>query len=157
MNKPIKTSKNKVGRPTRYKREYADQVFKLCLLGAIDIELADFFGVSEKTINTWKKKHPEFLQSIKEGKTQADTRVAESLFHRAIGYSHPENKIFNNGGEAMIVETTKHYPPDTTAGIFWMKNRQPDKWRDQKHVNLTSRVQGLTDEELDAEIDALSD
>jgi hypothetical protein len=156
MNKFITNPNKIVGRPTRYKSEYADQVFKLCLLGAIDTELADFFGVSEKTINTWKKKHPEFLQSIKDGKTRADTRVAESLFHRALGYSHPEDRIFNNSGEPMVVETTKRYPPDTTAAIFWLKNRQKDQWRDQKHVDVTSRVQDLTDDELDTELDALS-
>ncbi len=67
------------GRPTRYKAEYTEQAFKLCLLGATDANLADFFEVSEKTINTWKDAHPEFLQSLKAGKDEADANVGERL------------------------------------------------------------------------------
>lgn len=123
------------GRPTKYKDDYAGQAYKLCLLGATDKQLADFFNTSEQTINAWKKKHSDFLESIKRGKVQADAKVAESLFHRACGYSHPEDKIFNNNGEEMIVATTKHYPPDATAAIFWLKNRDKENWRDQKEIN----------------------
>ena len=113
------------GRPTNYKKEYDEQAYKLCLLGATDKEMADFFGVSEVTFNAWKKKHPEFLKSLKEGKSVADANVAKSLYLRALGYYHPEDKIFNDNGEPLIVPTVKHYPPDPTAAIFWLKNRKP--------------------------------
>jgi len=119
------------GRPTAYKEEYNEQVIKLCMLGAKDTEIADFFGVSEVTLNAWKKKHPDFLVSLKEGKEEADNLVGQRLFERATGYNHPEDKIFNHQGEPMVVATTKHYPPDTTAAIFWLKNRRPDLWRDK--------------------------
>ena len=119
------------GRPTRYKAEFADQVEKLCRLGATDKELAEFFCVAERTLHDWKKAHPEFLQSIKSGKLLADAEVANKLYQRALGYECAEDKIFNNQGAALVVPTTKHYPPDTTAAIFWLKNRQPDKWRDK--------------------------
>lgn len=124
-----------MARPSSFKEEYIEQAKKLCLLGAVDKEIANFFGVSEQTLNTWKKKHPEFLESLKEAKEEADSKVIRSLFERATGYSHPEDKIFNQGGEALIVPTTKHYPPDATSMIFWLKNRQPEKWRDrQEHT-----------------------
>lgn len=58
-------------RPTKYKKEYDEQVRKLCLLGAIDTEIADLFGVDERTINRWKVDYPGFCQSIKEGKIMA--------------------------------------------------------------------------------------
>lgn len=126
------------GRPSDYDPENTPrQAKKACLMGATDADLADFFGVSETTINNWKLAHPKFLESIKEGKQQADADVAKSLFERATGYSHPEDKIFNDGGKPMIVPTVKHYPPDTTAGIFWLKNRQSDKWRDRKHTEIS--------------------
>lgn len=80
--------KKENGRPAKYKEEYDEQVRKLCLLGATDKELADFFNVCEATINNWKNKHPSFLESIKKGKHVADATVAEKLFHRATGYSH---------------------------------------------------------------------
>ena len=123
-----------VGRPTKYKDEYCDQVEKLCKLGAIDKEIADFFEVNEDTINEWKLQHSKFSESIKKGKVEADMAVSQRLFERATGYEHPEDVIMNYKGEPIIVPTTKHYPPDTTAMIFWLKNRQPAQWRDRQEI-----------------------
>lgn len=124
-------AKSKGGRPTRYRAEFAEQAVKLCRLGATDNELAEFFGVSERTINNWKSAHPKFLQSLKEGKQLADAEVADKLFQRAIGYSHPDVHISNYQGEVTITPITKHYPPDPTSMIFWLKNRRPELWRDK--------------------------
>lgn len=124
------------GRPSKYKTEYAEQAYKLCLLGATDKELADFFEVDERTINRWKDDVPEFCQSLKRGKYEADATIASKLYHRAKGYEHPEDKIFNDNGEPLVVPTIKHYPPDTTAAIFWLKNRQPAKWRDKTEQDV---------------------
>lgn len=126
------------GRPTKYKTEYEEQTYKLCLLGATDKDLASFFDVNEDTINEWKKKYTAFSESIKRGKEIADANVASKLYHRAIGYEHPEDKIFNNMGIEMIVPTIKHYAPDPTAAIFWLKNRQPAKWRDKQEQEVTA-------------------
>lgn len=130
------------GRPSAFKPEYIEQAYNYALLGATDVQMAAFFGVSEQTLNTWKAKHPDFLESLNKGKAQADARVAQSLFHRACGYSHPEDKIFNNDGNPMVVATTKHYPPDTTAGIFWLKNRQKENWRDKVDHEHTGKNGG---------------
>ncbi|ARW09993.1 MULTISPECIES: hypothetical protein [Acetobacter] len=119
------------GRPSKYQEGFAEQARKLCLLGATDQDLADFFEVSEQTINAWKSAHPEFLESIKKGKDLADAEVADRLFQRALGYSHKAVKIFNDQGRPLVVDYEEHYPPDTAAGIFWLKNRQKDKWRDK--------------------------
>ncbi len=120
------------GRPTKYKPEYVEQAKKLALLGATDVQVANFFNVVESTIYEWKEAHPEFSEALREGKNELDATVVRSLFQRATGYSHPEDKIFNNNGEEMIVHTTKHYPPDATSMIFWLKNRQPAEWRDKQ-------------------------
>lgn len=130
----------KRGRPTAYKKEYAEQAYKLCLLGAIDADMAGFFGVSEQTINAWKKQHSNFLESIKKGKEQADAEVASKLFHRATGYEHPEDDIRALNGEIVITPTIKHYPPDTTAAIFWLKNRQPSTWREKQEIDHSGSV-----------------
>ena len=121
----------KVGRPTKYSAEILEQAEKLAKLGLTDVEMADVFGVTERTFNTWKSAHPEFLQSLKKGKALADANVAESLYRRALGYSHPAVKIMTAGGAIEQVPYTEHYPPDTAAAIFWLKNRQPKKWRDK--------------------------
>lgn len=126
-----------VGRPTDYKAEYAEQAYKLCLLGHTDKELADFFEVAESTIYEWKKVHPEFSESITNGKEVADAEIAVSLYQRAKGYSHPEDKIFQYEGDPVVVPTIKHYPPDTAAAFIWLKNRQKGKWRDTQQHELT--------------------
>jgi transcriptional regulator with XRE-family HTH domain len=124
------------GRPSDYRDEYADQARKLCLLlGATDSQLSDFFEVSEQTINKWKCKYPKFLESIKRGKEIADAKVAESLYHRALGYQHPEEKIFCTDGEIVRANTVKQYPPDPVACIFWLKNRQGAKWREKSEIS----------------------
>ena len=108
---------NNGGQPTAYKPEYPEQARKLCLLGYTDLELADFFSVCEATINNWKIAHPEFLESIKSGKVFADTDVVSSLHDKAID-------------------------GDTTAMIFWLKNRQPKMWRDKQEIKQELTVSG---------------
>ena len=150
--------KKKRGRKSEYQKEYADQALKLCLLGAIDKELAEFFSVSVQTLNKWKKDYPEFLESLKKGKNIADANVASRLYNRAIGYSCKATKFATSEGKITdSKEYIEHYPPDTTAAIFWLKNRQPEKWRDKKevytNVNLGDELESLTDEQLQAIID----
>lgn len=126
---------------SKYKPEYDELAYNYCLLGAKDTQLADFFNVCEKTINTWKKQHPTFLQSLKKGKEVADAEVASALFHRAKGYSHPEVKVFNNQGEIVTYDTVKHYAPDPTSAIFWLKNRQSKLWRDKQEIENTHKIE----------------
>lgn len=148
------------GRPTSFKKAYTEQAKKLALLGATDAQAADFFGVTEQTLNNWKKKHPEFFESLKAGKAEVDSKVVRSLFERAMGYTHPEEKIFNHNGEAMRVETTKHYPPDTTAMIFWLKNRDPENWRDKvttEVIGTLHTTHDLNDDQLNDLIEAMED
>lgn len=121
-----------VGRPTKYKPEYNNQAYKLCLLGHTDDELAEFFEVHVSTIHQWKLDYPDFSDSIKKGKEIADGEVVASLYHRALGYSHEDVDIKMYEGGIIETPYTKHYPPDATSAIFWLKNRQPKKWRDKQ-------------------------
>jgi hypothetical protein len=126
------------GAHTKYKKEFNEQVYKLCLLGADDKKIADFFDVSESTLNTWKITYPEFLESIKRGKENADAAIAESLYHRAKGYQGKETKFFQKEGKVIDTrEVTVDHPPDTTACIFWLKNRHPEVWRDKQELHST--------------------
>lgn len=135
MGKQETAKKYSVGRPSKISSINLEQVKKLVLKNFTDKELADFFEVSEVTLNAWKKKRPEFLKSLKDWKAEADKEVEKSLYLRAKGYQHEEDKIFCEMGKVTIVPTIKHYPPDPTACIFWLKNRQPEQWRDKVELD----------------------
>lgn len=144
-SRPEKTKETRPGRgrgrPSAYQDDYAKQAEKLAVLGLVDREMAAFFEVSERTLNSWKGAHPEFLQALKRGKAEADAQVAHSLFRRAVGFAHPAVKIFADPktGSEKIVPYVERYPPDTTACIFWLKNRQPELWRDRHNHELTGK------------------
>lgn len=129
------------GQPSKFEQN-KDLLLKLAKHGLTDKQMADIVGVTEQTINNWKKKDSDFFESLKEVKTIADSRVVRALFERATGYSHPEEKIFNDNGTPMVVPTVKHYAPDTTAAIFWLKNRQPVDWRDKQDLEVSGKDGG---------------
>ena len=125
----------KRGRPTKFTPAMLKQARFLAARGATDAELADLFEVSESTLNLWKIKHGDFSESLKEGKSIADGKVQDALFQRAIGFSHPDTHVSHHQGAVTLTPIVKHYPPDTTAAIFWLKNRRPAEWRDKIDVN----------------------
>ena len=125
---------SQLGRPSSYKPEYAKQAKKLCELGATDNDLADFFEVNECTINRWKIQFPDFCKSLKIGKDANDDRVEMSLYRKATGYSFESEEIKVIDDKVVRVPVIKHVPPDTTAMIFWLKNRKRFDWRDKVEV-----------------------
>lgn len=147
------------GRPSKYNPDvHVKQAYELALLGLTDAEMAAVFDVSEQTLNAWKQAHPEFLESLKMGKDLADATVADRLYKRATGYEHKAVKIVADAKTGMdhTVEYIERYPPDTTACIFWLKNRQRAKWRDRVENDTTINgglsLTNLTPAEVDAEI-----
>lgn len=132
--------KKKLGQPPKYRAEFASRAHALCRFGAIDADLAEVFGVSEATINRWKKSHPEFKAALDAGKPFANELVERALFESAIGWSHRAVKIMavsdGSGAGSRIeeVEYTERFPPNVTAQIFFLKNRDPERWRD-KQIN----------------------
>lgn len=147
------------GAPTLYKPEYPEQIRKLCLLGATNVELADFFGVANSTYEKWVRKYPEVREAMRLGKMLANATVADSLFKRATGYSHPEIDIRVVKGEIVKTEIVKHYAPDTTACIFFLKNRDKANWRDRQEIDHSGHMNytQMTPEELDREIARLAE
>lgn len=120
------------GRPSKFKEEFIKQAEKLCKLGATDIEIADFFNVDVRTIHRWKLESDKFCHAIRTAKEEADKRVERSLFARATGYEHDEVDIRVVNGEIVQTPLRKYYAPDTTAAIFWLKNRKSAEWRDKQ-------------------------
>lgn len=136
----LKPERHPGGRPTAYQAGYAQQAAKLCVLGATDAEMADFFGVAQSTFYRWKNEFPEFSETLKVAKEAADTRVEKSLYHRAVGYTFESEKIFQFQGEVIRAPVKEHVPPDTTACIFWLKNRRKEQWREKQEVEHSGAV-----------------
>lgn len=130
------------GRPTEFEESYVEQARKLALLGATDIQIADFFGVSERTIYRWKYDFPEFCQALKIGKEEADDMVVKSLYRRALGFEHDSVKIFlpKDAEEPVYAPFREIVPPDTTACIFWLKNRRREEWRDRQEHDVSGNL-----------------
>lgn len=141
------------GRPSKYNPENDEQAYKLALLGAKDEQIADFFGIDIATLYRWKNKYPTFRDTLKRGKLMADSEVAHSLYRRALGYSHADVIIMmdQKTGKPVSVDTIKHYPPDTTAAIFWLKNRAKEVWREKQTVEFDT----LNDEQVNAIVNTI--
>lgn len=120
-----------MARPTKYKSEYASIAKKMCELGATDFDIVEALNVARSTFYKWRHEHKAFSDALKVGKTKADERVESALYRKAIGYEYEAVKIFQFQGEEVVVPYKEIQHPDTTAAIFWLKNRQPDQWRDK--------------------------
>jgi len=119
-----------MGRPTKYKPEYCETVAKLIALGAKHSEIAEILGVNLSTFYQWRLDYEAFSNVVNLSTDQYSERVARSLAEKALGYTTKETKVFNVNGELKTKKVDRHYPPDTTACIFWLKNRKPEEWRD---------------------------
>lgn len=147
---PVKLKrKNRLGRPKKTKCDIDAAVAQaLAEKGFTDAEIAKLYDVDEHTVNTWKKQYPLFYQSLKTGKALADSGVEASLYQRARGYSHPDLDIRVCDGRLVQTPIIKHYPPDPTSMIFWLKNRKRDEWCDRIENNLNMVVsQGAANDE----------
>ena len=150
----------KVGRPSKQKNISLPQLEKMAGYGLTDEQIADILQICTATLKNYKQ-NPKFLTALKKGKEKADNFVVGSLFHRAIGYSHPELQLFCYKGKIIQKEIIKHYPPDPIAMIFWLKNRQPENWRDKTDIehsvseNTVEKFAQLSDAELLTKANAL--
>lgn len=122
--------------------------------GLTDEQIADNMGISTSTLYEWKKRYSEISEALKESKEIADRHVENALYKRSIGYKFTEQTVTNKGE---VVDVEKYEHPNTTAIIFWLKNRKSLEWRDKQHfeqdinqkVSLQHDLSKLSDEELE--------
>nr|DAH51095.1 MAG TPA: terminase small subunit [Caudoviricetes sp.] len=93
-----------------------------CLDGLIDKQIYKNMGISRTTFYKWKSENSEFADLLKRGKEIADCEVENALFKSATGFIGPDDK---------------YYPPNTTAQIFWLKNRKKDDWKDKREQDVS--------------------
>ena len=152
----LKTAeKRKEGRPSKFPTINKTQLKKLVLSGWDDKQISDFYGIAVSTLTRWKQKNHEFRAAVKDWKAEADVKVEQALYKRAIGFEYDEvtyEKSKTGGlgimlkkGEVEAIKAvdtyktkvvTKLIVPDVLAETFWLKNRQPDKWREKTELVL---------------------
>jgi len=134
VNQTSKDNSN-LGAPTKYDaKKYPEQAAFLARRGITQADIADFFHVTTRTLRNWMAAHVEFAEAMASNNEAFDERVERALAERALGYEVDEVQWFNVDKTLVSKTVRKHYPPDVTACIFWLKNRQGDRWRDvQRH------------------------
>lgn len=133
-NKNAVGNKGGKGRATLYKAEYADQAQRLCAMaGFTDQRLAEWFGVTERTINCWKLKHVEFASALRAGKAETDDLVERATVAHIMGY-HTETEKPTRNGKIKVREWVKG---DAHAGMKWLAARRPAEFREQKDIKHT--------------------
>lgn len=125
-----------MSRPTKYDEKKHIQLARLCVLaGMTDDEIAEEFEIDRATLYRWKNKHKKFRDVLKENKEIHDSRVEATLLKKALGYEYYEEYSTKTGIE--LLKKVQH--PDTTSMIFWLKNRQPEKWREKQEIEHTGK------------------
>lgn len=104
--------------------------------GLTDELICKKIGIGARTFYEWMERFPQMAQAIKKGKAPVDIQVENALLKRALGYEYEETiteveELAGGHQKKHIRKVLKHCPPDTTAQIFWLKNRRPDRWRDK--------------------------
>lgn len=130
-----------------HRLEMMNEAKECARAGMTEFEMAQHFGVTVNTIRLWKARDVTFQKTCQHFQDAADGRVELSLYDKAVGYSFHSEEIKVVEGEIHRIPIVKHVPPDTTAAIFWLKNRRRLEWRDvHKHeheaqVNVSMPVE----------------
>ena len=140
------------GRPTVYKPENAEIARHACMLGATNESLAERFEVCRRTIDNWIATIPEFSDAVRQGRQVADETVISALFARATGMEQKMTKVFCHRGQPIMANYTVQLPPDVRACVFWLRNRRPGQWRENRPL-----ADGKDDEEWVSELEAVSE
>lgn len=112
--------------------------------GLTDEQIAGNAGIAVSTLYEWKKTYAEISEALKKGKEVVDIQVENALLKRALGYSYSETKVEDSPDGRKVTKTVKEVLPDTTAQIFWLKNRRPDLWRDKQDIEHSGQIGGVT-------------
>lgn len=120
--------------------------------GLTDEQIAANMGIAAATLYNWKNAHVEIVESLKKGKEVVDRQVENALLKRALGYEYEEiSEKYELGVLTERKVTKKQIVPDTTAQIFWLKNRKPEYWRDKREVGISGKIETDPYDELSLE------
>ena len=143
---PAKGVLNPGSLPGKWNDSMIVKVLFLALEGKTEKEIAVELDIHVHSIHYWKTTKPEFLEALQKGRAEYTNRVEQDLVHSAVGYSHPAIH-FSTDKEGNVVQIpyTKHYPPNVTAQIFYLKNRARDRWMDVHKIEGNIQHQHILD------------
>jgi len=162
MKKQTKNTVRPPGRPTKYSDELCSKIVELAKTGKTEVEIANEIGLSRTTLHYWKERHAAFLNMMQVARGTAVKLVEASLFQRALGYSHPEVKVFCSEGVIYEHVVEKHYPPDTKACETFLTRFGGKRWRKFKPMDYPKEgeedqdVRNLSDDDLIKELKLLN-
>lgn len=81
--------------------------------GLTNEQIASNMDIVVSTLWEWRKKSPKISNALKIGKDEADIQVENALYKAAL-------------------------EGNTTAMIFWLKNRRSKEWRDKIQQEITT-------------------
>lgn len=134
MAKRLTTKKQKTYLPA-----VPDVIKVIAMQGYTDDELAMMFGLDPRVVNGWRKMYPSFDKAIEEGRSLADLQVIEALHKKAVGYSYKDEVVIRARGKSTIAKVKRRVEPETNAIKFWLSNRDPERWSDRTHHQVTGK------------------
>lgn len=136
------------GRPSEYNPDTHPAIAEsLARKGFTNTEIAEGLRIATSTLHEWRGKYPEFSDAVKRGKEVADDLVEKSLYQRAVGEDVTETKTIRLADGGSRVETLNKRVADTTAMIFWLKNRRPEEWRDKQDIEHSGNISIIIDKD----------
>lgn len=133
--------KKKMGRPTILDDRLKHIMVKLAEKGYTLQQIADTVRINRATLHRWLGADSDFCDTLKSAKNLSNELVEVSLLNRALGYSHTAVKMFYDKDRGKVIKEKyiEHYPPSEVAAIFWLKNRDPERWRDKQEIDLAAK------------------
>ncbi len=123
-----------------YHTDMLPVVRKMAKAGMTELEIADSLDVAPVTLIQWKAKYPRFANALELGKKQSVKRVSRALYHRAVGYTHDQERVFNDKGNIVKTVQREHIPPDINAIKFYLTNRDPENWQDRTGLDVSGSL-----------------
>lgn len=131
-----------MARPSKYETDVQPRLIEIeawARDGLTLDQIANNLGIHRDTLNEYKKAYSDLADALKRGKEVVDIEVENALFKAATGYYYEEETVTNSGRKVTV---RKYEKPNTTAMIFWLKNRKREAWRDKQDVEHTGENGG---------------
>jgi hypothetical protein len=123
---------------SKYTPEMIALITKCCeCFDCTNAQIAKFVGLDVSTLTDWSNKYPEFKEMIENSRYRRDGEVVASFYKKACGYYTTKKKVLSNGE---VISYEDYVPPDTLAGIFYLKNRLPEDWKDRQETYHSGNI-----------------